>query len=98
MIRTAKVADTDAIRRLVHDAYGHYVARIGKQPGPMLDDYAHRIADEQVWVLEDGGEPVGIIVLEDGHITEEGAHRALLKQKGTYARLWKHQSGGFLEE
>lgn len=39
-----------------------------------------------------------IIVLEDGSITEQGSHTALLKQKGTYARLWAHQSGGFIEE
>lgn len=39
-----------------------------------------------------------IIVMEDGAITEEGTHSQLLKRKGTYARLWKHQSGGFLEE
>lgn len=39
-----------------------------------------------------------IIVLENGSITEQGSHMALLKQKGTYARLWAHQSGGFIEE
>jgi ATP-binding cassette subfamily B protein len=39
-----------------------------------------------------------IIVLEDGQITEEGTHKELLKQKGTYAKLWAHQSGGFLED
>jgi ATP-binding cassette subfamily B protein len=39
-----------------------------------------------------------ILVMENGHIAEQGTHQDLLKQKGTYARLWKHQSGGFLEE
>lgn len=39
-----------------------------------------------------------IIVLEDGKITEQGSHKQLLAHKGTYARLWAHQSGGFLEE
>ncbi len=40
-----------------------------------------------------------IIVLEDGRITEDGAHTDLLKKKGgTYASLWNHQSGGFIEE
>jgi ATP-binding cassette subfamily B protein len=38
-----------------------------------------------------------IVVLEDGKITEEGTHKQLIKQNGTYARLWAHQSGGFLE-
>lgn len=39
-----------------------------------------------------------IIVLENGSIVEDGTHSELLKQKGTYAGLWSHQSGGFIEE
>jgi ATP-binding cassette subfamily B protein len=39
-----------------------------------------------------------IIVLEDGKIAEQGTHKQLLTHKGTYARLWAHQSGGFLED
>ncbi|CAN5482678.1 ABC transporter ATP-binding protein [soil metagenome] len=39
-----------------------------------------------------------IIVLDKGRIVEEGDHRSLLAQNGLYARLWAHQSGGFLGE
>ncbi len=39
-----------------------------------------------------------IVVMVDGKIIEEGPHKKLLQDKGTYARLWKHQSGGFLED
>lgn len=39
-----------------------------------------------------------IIVLDQGNIIEDGTHTELLKKKGTYARLWNHQSGGFIEE
>ncbi|HSW66143.1 MAG TPA: ABC transporter ATP-binding protein [Bacillota bacterium] len=39
-----------------------------------------------------------IVVLEDGKITEQGTHKQLLESKGTYARLWAHQSGGFIED
>jgi len=39
-----------------------------------------------------------IIVIEDGTIVEDGSHDSLLSQKGTYAKLWSHQSGGFIEE
>ena len=66
MIRPAHAEDVDAVSQLVHDAYGHYVARLGKQPGPMLDDYARRVADAQVWMLEDEGSLAAILVLEDG--------------------------------
>ncbi len=37
-----------------------------------------------------------LIVLERGRIVEEGDHRSLLARGGLYARLWAHQSGGFL--
>jgi ATP-binding cassette subfamily B protein len=39
-----------------------------------------------------------IIVLDKGAIIEDGSHEELLKQKGVYAELWSHQSGGFIEE
>lgn len=39
-----------------------------------------------------------IIVLDEGKVTEQGSHKDLLRLGGTYARLWEHQSGGFLEE
>jgi ATP-binding cassette subfamily B protein len=39
-----------------------------------------------------------ILVLENGTITEQGTHSELVKKQGTYAQLWAHQSGGFLEE
>jgi ATP-binding cassette subfamily B multidrug efflux pump len=39
-----------------------------------------------------------LIVLDKGRIVEEGDHRSLLSQGGLYARLWAHQSGGFLGE
>ena len=39
-----------------------------------------------------------LVVLDKGRIVEEGNHYSLLAQGGLYARLWAHQSGGFLGE
>jgi len=39
-----------------------------------------------------------LIVMDKGRIVEQGDHRSLLAHDGLYARLWAHQSGGFLGE
>jgi ATP-binding cassette, subfamily B, bacterial len=39
-----------------------------------------------------------IIVMSQGKIIETGSHEELLAKKGQYAKLWAHQSGGFLDE
>ncbi len=66
MIRPARPAEAAAVRDVVLLAYERYIAVIGTQPGPMLDDYNARIAAGQAWVLEDANTIVGVLVLEDG--------------------------------
>jgi ATP-binding cassette subfamily B multidrug efflux pump len=39
-----------------------------------------------------------LVVMDQGRIVEEGSHASLLAAGGIYARLWAHQSGGFLAE
>jgi len=39
-----------------------------------------------------------LIVMDHGAIVEEGTHQELLARGGLYARLWAHQSGGFLAD
>lgn len=65
VIRPAQLSDLPEVERIVESAYGGYVARIGRKPGPMLDDYAALIAAGRVQVLEsaDPGGMCGILVL-----------------------------------
>lgn len=62
MIRQARPADRSAIEDTIREAYEIYIPRIGKPPGPMLDDYAARIAAGETWVLDENG-IVGVLVL-----------------------------------
>lgn len=39
-----------------------------------------------------------LVVIDGGKIVEQGDHRSLIRLGGIYAKLWKHQSGGFIGE
>ena len=63
--RPATASDAAGISECVRAAYAHYVERIGTSPGPMLDDYDQVVRDHRAYVIEDGGEIVGALVLMD---------------------------------
>lgn len=65
----ARNDEAGALRDLVREAYARWVPEIGREPAPMTDDYAARIAAGQAWVVEDAGRLVAALVLED---TAEG--------------------------
>lgn len=39
-----------------------------------------------------------IILLEDGKVIEDGTHKELTEQGGTYSNLWNRQTGAFLDD
>jgi ATP-binding cassette subfamily B protein len=76
-----------------------------------LDSDSEVLIQDSLWKLMEGRTAIviahrlstiqkmdRIIVLEDGKIEEEGKHKDLLASGGTYAKLWAHQSGGFIDE
>ena len=75
-LRSATGADAGAVSELVDRAYGHYVDRIGMQPGPMTEDYAEVIRDKRVTLAERDGAIVGLLVLDvddDGFVLDNVA-------------------------
>jgi ribosomal protein S18 acetylase RimI-like enzyme len=69
-MRPARPDEAAALHTLVRAAYARWVSLIGREPRPMNDDYAARIAAGQAWVLEDPqgalpGALLGALVLED---------------------------------
>jgi ribosomal protein S18 acetylase RimI-like enzyme len=63
VIRLGRPEDREAVEATVRAAYSVYIERMGKPPGPMLDDYARLIADHALSVVEEAGEIVALIVL-----------------------------------
>lgn len=76
-----------------------------------LDSESEVLIQDALWKLMEGRTAIviahrlstiqkmdRIIVLENGKITEEGSHTELLQNHGTYAMLWDHQSGGFMND
>ena len=61
--RPAILADLQTIEEIVRHAYSPYICRIGRQPGPMSDDYEVLISKGRVYVVELDGTIQGILVL-----------------------------------
>lgn len=75
-----------------------------------LDSESEALIQDALWKLMDNRTAIviahrlstiqkmdRILVLENGRIAEEGSHQELIRANGIYAKLWNHQSGGFLE-
>ncbi len=76
-----------------------------------LDSESEKLIQDALWKLMEGRTAIviahrlstvqrmdRIVVLDDGKIVEQGTHKELIAQDGVYSSLWKHQSGGFLED
>lgn len=76
-----------------------------------LDSESEVLIQDALWKLMEGRTAIviahrlstiqkmdRIIVLEGGKIVEQGSHKELLSFGGTYAKLWAHQSGGFMDD
>ena len=63
-IRPGLPEDAAAVTACVRAAYAGYVERIGREPAPMGADYAALIAAGAVWVADDAGRVVGVLVLQ----------------------------------
>lgn len=76
-----------------------------------LDSESEILVQEALWRLMDGRTALVVahrlstvatmdrlVVLDRGRIIEQGTHHELLASEGAYAKLWQHQSGGFLDD
>ncbi|MFJ8463432.1 ABC transporter ATP-binding protein [Streptomyces swartbergensis] len=76
-----------------------------------LDSESELLVQEALWRLMEGRTALVVahrlstvagmdqlVVLDRGRIVEQGRHQELLAVDGAYAKLWQHQSGGFLDD
>jgi len=63
VIRLARPEDRATVEAIVRDAYSIYIPRIGKPPGPMLEDYGKLIAEGAVNVLEDANGAIAALMV-----------------------------------
>lgn len=76
-----------------------------------LDSESEILVQEALWRLMEGRTALVVahrlstvanmdrlVVLDRGRIVEHGTHQELLASEGAYAKLWQHQSGGFLDD
>ncbi|MFJ3305005.1 ABC transporter ATP-binding protein [Streptomyces sp. NPDC086549] len=76
-----------------------------------LDSESEILVQEALWRLMEGRTALVVahrlstvagmdrlVVLDRGRIVEQGTHQELLASEGAYAKLWRHQSGGFLDD
>jgi ribosomal protein S18 acetylase RimI-like enzyme len=62
-IVVATQADVEPIRSMIIAAYSKYIERIGKEPAPMNADYQALVDEGKVFVLKEGEELLGSIVV-----------------------------------
>jgi ribosomal protein S18 acetylase RimI-like enzyme len=99
-IRPASLADIELVEAIVDEAYAPYIARMGRKPGPMLDDYAALLAENRVHVAVRDEAVLGLLVLlpKEDHLLLDniavsaaargsGIGRMLLDFAETQARL-----------
>jgi ATP-binding cassette, subfamily B, multidrug efflux pump len=79
---------TSALDSEVEQAIQHHLAQL--MEGKTVIAIAHRLST--IAAMDK------LVVLDKGRIVETGTHHELLQLNGIYAKLWAHQSGGFLGE
>jgi ribosomal protein S18 acetylase RimI-like enzyme len=96
VVRLAGLPDLGDVQRIARSAYAMYVARIGREPAPMVADFSVPIATGHLWVAVRSGsvsEVMGFVVAyprEDHWHLENVAVEPSVQGTGLGGRLIAH--------
>lgn len=104
-LRRATDADIDAVRALTREAYAKWVPIAGREPKPMVADYAKAVREHRIDLLHQGGDLVALIetITQPDHLLIENVAVAPSRQgRGLGRRLLTHaeaiaRAGGYGE-
>ena len=92
-LRPAEPADVPGITDCVRLAYQHFVARIGRPPAPMLDDYSRVLEQRMVMLATVDDEIAGVLVLaetDEGFLLDNVAVDPKFQRRGIGRALLEH--------
>ena len=64
MVRPALAKDAEAMRFIAQQAFDQYVARMGKQPAPMLANFDFHLKYDSCFIAEQNGKAVGYAIMQ----------------------------------
>jgi ribosomal protein S18 acetylase RimI-like enzyme len=68
--RVANQDDIITAARMIFESYAPYIPIMGKIPPTIFEDFGHHIAQQNLWILQQYGDTVGMVVLtpHDDHL------------------------------
>jgi GNAT superfamily N-acetyltransferase len=93
-LRRATEADAPLMRALAQIAYGHYVRRIGQEPGPMTADYAELVREAECWIVSASAADMATEPVDIGYLVLRAQSDHVLLDNVAVSRDWQGRGVG----
>jgi GNAT superfamily N-acetyltransferase len=93
-LRRATDADAPLMRTLAQIAYGRYVERIGREPGPMTADYAELVREAECWIVSESAPHAATELVDIGYLVLRAESDHLLLDNVAVSPDWQGRGVG----